>query len=195
LRCWRRSITSHWWGEIEKRRRLIEQQNRRALGERHRDPGPLALPTGQLVDRPGRQIGQVGLGERPRDGGLVGGRPLPEPPLVWMATAAHQIPDRQPVRCDRLLEKDPELGRHLARRRSVDRLSVEQHHTAFGLHQPGEPAQECRLAARVRADDDRDLTGRDLQREAVDDHPIVLRQRQRVSDETARHRRSLVRGP
>lgn len=36
--------------DVEVRRRLVEQQQRRLLGERHGDPDPLPLPAGQFVD-------------------------------------------------------------------------------------------------------------------------------------------------
>ena len=38
-------------GEVEVRGRLVEQQQVGVLGQRHRDPGPLALAAGELVER------------------------------------------------------------------------------------------------------------------------------------------------
>jgi hypothetical protein len=38
-------------GEVEEGGRLVEQEQRRPLGEGERDPDPLALATGKLVDR------------------------------------------------------------------------------------------------------------------------------------------------
>ena len=47
-------------GEVEVGRRLVEQQDVGVLGERHRDPHPLALAAGELVDRPVGELERVG---------------------------------------------------------------------------------------------------------------------------------------
>ena len=44
----------HLVGDVEERRGLVEQQQRRLLGERHRQPDALALAARQLVDEAGR---------------------------------------------------------------------------------------------------------------------------------------------
>ena len=36
--------------DVQEGGRLVEQQQRRLLGQRHRDPHPLPLPAGELVD-------------------------------------------------------------------------------------------------------------------------------------------------
>ena len=42
-------------GEVEERRRLVEQQQLGLLRERHRDPRALALAAGELVERAAAQ--------------------------------------------------------------------------------------------------------------------------------------------
>ena len=41
--------------DVEERRRFVEQEQVRVLGEDHRDPHPLALAAGELGDRPVRE--------------------------------------------------------------------------------------------------------------------------------------------
>ena len=57
-------------GEVEVGGRLVEQQDVGALCERHRDPGALTLPAGELVES---AVGQVG------DAGRAAARPRPRP--------------------------------------------------------------------------------------------------------------------
>ena len=47
-------------GEVEERRRLVEQHQVGALGQRHGDPDPLALAARQLVDRPVGEVERAG---------------------------------------------------------------------------------------------------------------------------------------
>ena len=47
-------------GDVEVRRRLVEQQQRRLLGKCHREPDPLALPARELVDAALGKVGDVG---------------------------------------------------------------------------------------------------------------------------------------
>ena len=57
-------------GDVEVGGRLVEQQQVGLLGQRHRDPDPLALPAGEFVDRPVGQVGGAG-GVRARGHGRV----------------------------------------------------------------------------------------------------------------------------
>ena len=91
--------------EVEVGRRLVEQQDRRVLRERHRDPGALALAAGQPVERPVAQVGDAGRAPAPtrpargprrssaaRAAGAGSGRaargPRPSAPRAGPATAA-----------------------------------------------------------------------------------------------------------
>lgn len=57
--------------DVEVRRRLVEQQQRRLLSERHRDPDPLSLPAGQFVDIAIRKLGDTGGHHRFLDNAFV----------------------------------------------------------------------------------------------------------------------------
>ena len=85
-------------GEVEEGRRLVEQQQVGALGQRHGDPHPLPLPAGQLVDRPARELDGAGGDHGRGHGGLVLAAPLPQPRLVRVAAAGDQVGDRDAVR-------------------------------------------------------------------------------------------------
>ena len=80
--------------DVEERRGLVEQQQVGLLGQRHRDPYPLALTARELLHRPVHEVGGLGGVERRGDRRLVGGRPLPEPPLVGVPTPGR--PGRPP---------------------------------------------------------------------------------------------------
>ena len=58
-------------GDVEVRRRLVEQQQVGPLGQRHRDPDPLPLAAGELVDDPLGEVEGAGQLERLGHGGLV----------------------------------------------------------------------------------------------------------------------------
>jgi len=65
--------------DVEERRGLVEKHDRRLLGEREGDPGPLALAARELVDGPVPQGHGAGRLEGALDRRLVLGRPLPQP--------------------------------------------------------------------------------------------------------------------
>src|SRR5699024_3128481 len=51
-------------GDVEIGGGFVQQQHLRLLGERHRDPHPLALPAGELLEQPVLQRVGAGGGER-----------------------------------------------------------------------------------------------------------------------------------
>ncbi len=165
-------------GEVEERRRLVEQHDLGALRERHRDPDALALATRQLVDRALREGERVGRLERVGDRLLVGRRPLPDPRLVRVAPARDEVGNGDPLGRDRCLGQDPEAHRELLRRQLVDAAPVELHRAADRLEQPREAAQQRRLAARVGADDRRDPGRWDRHRQVGDDLEALVGQAQ-----------------
>ena len=141
-------------GEVEEGRRLVEQQQVGVLGQRHRDPGPLPLAAGELVEGPVAQVAGVGHLQRGLDDLLVVGRPLAEPALVRVPAAADQVADQQAVGRDRALGEQREPTGDLAgrtRRRSASPSSRTL--PPARLEQPGQGAQQRRLAAAVGPDD------------------------------------------
>ena len=158
-------------GEVEERRRLVEQQQLGLLRERHRDPRALALAAGELVERPVAQVGRCRSRRAPprppprrrRTTGGTGpgagsGRarrgPRPSGPRARPATAAGGRAGARRSRERQLADR--------ARRRAA-RLPGAR------LQQPRERAQQRRLAAAVGADDRGDPLARDREVEPVDD--------------------------
>ena len=139
-------------GDVEVRRRLVEQQQVGALGERHRDPHPLALAAGQLVDDAVGQVEGVGEGRAPR-------RPRPRPRPVHRPKAPwcgwrprrDEVGDRDALGRDRVLREQPQRAGDLLGREPVDRLAVEQHRAGARAQQPRQPAEQGGLAAGVGA--------------------------------------------
>ena len=80
--------------EVEERRRLVEQQQRRLLGERHRQPDALALAAGELVDGALGEVGRRAWRSIARlHGALVVARPLAQEALVRVAAAGDEVDD------------------------------------------------------------------------------------------------------
>ena len=102
-------------GEVEEGRGLVEQHQVGVLSQRHRDPGPLPLPAGELVEGPVAQVPGVGHPQRRLDDLLVVGRPLAEPALVRVPAATDQVADEQAVGRDRALREQRQPTGDLAR--------------------------------------------------------------------------------
>ena len=94
-----------------------------------------------------------------------------------MPAAADEVGDRESVRRDRLLGQDADAGGDGTCRQAGDVLTVEQHGAGRRREQAGKAAQQRRLATGVGADDRRHLAGRDRERETIDDHPVVVAER------------------
>ena len=152
-------------GDVEERRRLVEQQEVGLLRKRHCDPHPLALPARQLVDRAVGEFHRRGGFQRRTDRALVGFRPLLEELLMGRATTGHEIDDQDALGCDRRLREQPEPAGDLLGGQAVDLLAVEDHVPGARAQQAGEGAQEGRLAAGVGSDDHGDLAVGHRQRE------------------------------
>jgi hypothetical protein len=125
-------------GEIEERRRFVEQHEVRALCEGHRDPYSLALATGELVNRPGCEIERAGRPHRLGDHCFVGGGPLAKPFLMGIPAARDEIGDGDPLGRDRRLRQDAQSCGNDFGGKSVNALAVEQHRARLRLVQPGE---------------------------------------------------------
>ena len=171
-------------GDVEVGGRLVQQQDRRLLGQRHRQPHPLPLAAGQLVDRPVGQVGHLGRGQRLGDDLLVGAAPLSQQPLMRVPAAGHQIGDGDPVRRDRRLRQQPEPAGHLLGRVGGDGPAVQQDRPGGRGQHPGQRPQQGGLAARVGADDDGELVVRDVHRQPGGDHPGVVADRDTVGPES-----------
>ena len=157
-------------GQIQVQGRLVEQEQVRLLGERHRHQHPLALAAGELVrvaDPPGR-------GHRRRPGRanralVVRGR-AEEAPGVRRATHLHQLGDAEAVRQVELLGKHRHPARELVPT-SNPRPAAPPPSTApaLGLERAAQEAQQGGLAAPVRAQQRHQLAAPTAQVHAAQD--------------------------
>ena len=161
-------------GDVEEGRRLVEQQDVGLLGQRHRDPDPLPLPAGQLVDGPVGELGRPGHGQRLGDGRVVGSGPPRQHPLVRVPAPADQVADDDALGRDRRLRQQPERAGDLLGRQPVQVLAVEQDLAGRGV--------SSRDIARSSVDLPQALAptivvirpGRQCEVERVDDDPVAV---------------------
>ena len=146
-------------GDVEEAGRLVEQEDVGLLGERHRDPHPLALTAGQLVDRAVGEVGGLGRVERGGDRLVVGASPRCECTLVRVTAAPDEVGDGDALGGDRALRQQTEDAGDLLGTAVADVLPVEQDLAGCRDEQSGERAQQGRLAAPVGADDGGDPSG------------------------------------
>ena len=107
-------------GEVQEGGGFVQQDQVGVLSQRHRDPGPLPLPAGELVEGPVTQVPGVGHAQRGLDDLLVVGRPLTEPALVRVPAATDQVAHQQTVGRHRALGEQGQPTRDLARGHGVD---------------------------------------------------------------------------
>ncbi|BDZ47529.1 hypothetical protein GCM10025866_34380 [Naasia aerilata] len=179
--------------EVEERRRLVEQEDVGLLGERHGDPHALPLAAGQLVDRAVREGQGVGVPQRAGDSGVIGAAPPPEPALVRVPPAAHQVGDGDALGRDRGLGEEAEDLRHLARRDVGERAPVEQDPAVAGRQEACHGAQQRRLAGGVGPDDSGDAALGDIEAEVGEDGAVVVRDGHPVDGQRVGHRLPPVR--
>jgi hypothetical protein len=175
--------------DVEIGRGLVQEQDRRLLREGHRRPDPLALPAGELVDVAAAQFRDIGRLHRALHGLLVRGAPLPDQPLVRIASACNEVGHRDPVGRDGTLRQQSHDARGFLGLVRGDRLAVEHHLAGRGAEQPGQRAQESGLPARVGTDDDREGLVGNVDREALGDHPVVVGERDIVGCDPCRRGR------
>src|SRR5699024_5666558 len=162
--------------DVEEGGRLVEQQHVRVLGQGHRDPHPLALPAGELVDWPLGELRGAGQVQRRRDGVVVDRAPSGQQALMRVAAPPDEIGDSDSLRGQgRLREQAQEAG-ELFGRHPMDLLPVQQHLAATRREQARHGAQQGRLAAGVGADDRGDPAGEQGEVEVLDDGAIAVAQ-------------------
>jgi hypothetical protein len=161
-------------GDVQEGRRLVQEHDRGLLREQHRDPHPLALPAGELVDQSARQLGEPGGLERTGHGRLVALAPLLDQRLVRGAAAGDEVRDADPVGRERGLREQAQPARDLLGAVGADRLPVQQHPALDGGEHACERPQQGRLAAAVGADDRGEGAVGDLHVEVTGDDPSVV---------------------
>ena len=113
--------------EIQRRGRLIQQQQGRLLCQRHGDPGALALPAGHRGQLTVRQALDVGGGHRLGHQPLILLRPLTQRALIGLTTETHQLMYRYPLGRMRLLRQQRDALGHFAPLVGVNVLAFQQH--------------------------------------------------------------------
>ncbi|CAD5296232.1 conserved hypothetical protein [Bosea sp. EC-HK365B] len=167
-------------GDVEEGRGFVEQQDRRLLRQHHRDPDPLALAAGELVDRAGRKRVDARRPHRGRDRGFICPRPLPQERLMRIAAAGDEVGDGDAVRGDRALRQQAEAPRDLLGRALADLPAVEDHLAGSGRKQARQGPQQGRLAAGIGPDDHGERAVGDRDREAGRDRARLVAERQRI---------------
>ncbi|CAH0141384.1 hypothetical protein SRABI02_00536 [Plantibacter cousiniae] len=173
--------------DVEEGRRLVEQQVLRLLGECHRDPDTLPLAARELVDQPAGQLRDPGRDHRLRDSRFVGAAPRPHRALVREPPTPDEVGDGDPVGGDGGLGEEPESASGVLRFRRADVRPVEEDGAGGRAQEPCESAEQGRLAAGVRSDDDRERVVRHLERQLGDDRSIAVAQGEVAGEERRGH--------
>ena len=164
----------HLVTDVEEGGGFVEQQYGGVLGERHRDPGPLALPTRQFIDPSGRQGGDVRLVHGTGDQLLVAQGPPAGEALVGEPAPGHQLGDGYAVRDHRALRQDADFSGNLSSGLVVDVAAVEDHPPGSWLQEPGQRLQQRRLAAAVRPHHGGELRIEDRKVQAAGDDAVAV---------------------
>ena len=114
-------------GDVEVGRRLVEQHQVGLLGERHRDPHPLALTARQFVDRSVGELhravaSSAACTARSSDSDHCRNN-------LWCGVRprADEVDDEDALGCDRRLGQQTESTGDLLRRQAMDLFAVEDH--------------------------------------------------------------------
>lgn len=98
---------------MSSRGRLIQQHNRRFLGQHHRNPRPLPLAAGKRVDALQRQIADPGRSHRLVHRLFIFFAPAGKQRLVRIAPAGHQLLHRDIARGGGILRQQPDAASNL----------------------------------------------------------------------------------
>ena len=137
--------------DVERGRRLVEQDDRRLLGEGARDDGALALAAGERPERRSASSVELETLERVPGGVAIRGTLACERPEVRRPSHQHVLGDGEPRRRLGRLRDDREEPRALA---PIERRGVpaEKRHAPVVRQQAGDRAEKRRLAGAVRPD-------------------------------------------
>ena len=149
---------------VEGRQRLVEQQQLRREHQRPGERDPLGLPAGQLARPEPGVVGQADPVQPRRRGPAGGGAADP-----LRAQAVRDVVQRGQVREEQVVLEDdadpaPLRRRPDAGRGVVEHAAAEPDVAAGERHQPGERAQQRRLAGPVRPEHGEDLAGHRVDR-------------------------------
>lgn len=116
--------------DVEVRCRLVEQQDRRLLGEGHREPGALPLAPTELLHEAFSVLSHLDLRERPSHRSVVRGAPLPQDALVRVSAARDEVGDGDRCRSRWRLRERADASRDLLGAEPCEVRAVERNDAA-----------------------------------------------------------------
>ncbi|MNT16957.1 hypothetical protein D3C72_1520840 [compost metagenome] len=150
------------------------------LCERHGDPDTLPLPAGKLVHRTLGKFDRIGGGESRGDGLVILPRPAGEQAVMRVPATADEIGNHDALRRDRRLRQKAHAPCEVARRETMDRLSIKQNLTGARRDEPRHAAQQGGLAAGIGADNDGDFPAWDGEIQPFNDEVFAISGRKTV---------------
>jgi hypothetical protein len=160
--------------DVEVDRRLVEEDDRGRLGDRHREEHQLPLAKRQLADVAAHEAAQPDALDRAGDGRSIGRSEASQPVLVREPAERHDGLDRCREREARRLRDDCDPSGDLFSIHSREVPALHEDLAARRSEQPGDEAEERRLAGSVWADDRDELSGADLQVDVVEHRPRAV---------------------
>ena len=156
--------------EIERRERLVEQEDLRARGHGAGERHPLLLPSGELVRLALREAAELDHVEHAPRARLDLGRGPLQPPHPERDVLGHRHVGEERVLLEDGVHRPP-VGRQ-----PLDLLAVEEDRALGHVLEPRDHAQQRGLAAAGRAEEGEELVVRDLQARAPDrgEGPVAL---------------------
>jgi hypothetical protein len=149
--------------QVQEGRRLVQQYRPRSLSDRHRHPHALPFSSGESLDRPIRETGQIGqlecFGDRLR---VLRTSPSEQGPMR-MPSQHHEFADREPGRGRRCLRQHGKSPGAFPRWDPGPVHAIQADHPGEGWQQAPDGVQEGGLPAAVRADEPHHGTIGDIQ--------------------------------
>jgi hypothetical protein len=178
--------------DVERGRRLVEQEDRRRLRQCPADHGALELAAAQGAELTVGKCDEVEPSERGGRGGAVLVALLGEGRQVWRPTEQHVLRNRHRCGHHRRLWNERHELRHRAAAHPVEAASVQAGLPAEP-DRAGEDAEQRGLARAVRSEDRHPFAVRHLERDAVDDRLAARGDRDRVERDRAHAELLVVR--
>ena len=161
--------------DVERGRRLVEQQHGGLLRERPGDDHALAFTAGERIDGARRELPELEGVERGARGVDVRPADRPEDPVMGRAAEEHVVEHPHPGRDDGRLRDDRDGARPIAITHLLDGRPHHPDRTGLRRQHPGQRPQQRGLPRAVRPEDAHPFVRRDRQRHAVEEaSPVAL---------------------
>ena len=163
--------------DVEKRCRLVEEQQVGLLGEGQRDPCPLMFPTGEGVHGAVRKVFEAGESDGPLDGFVILATEHPERADVGKTALRYQFSHREIGWHFVKLGKDSHAAGDFPRGEARNVAAVETDRTRQRLDEPSQGLEHGALARSVGTHQRRAASLLDAQIEAPRYHVIAVSSR------------------